>query len=68
MTELDRMASEMHEAEMKLERALTEKKQFEEEMKSKFNQANAELSAAMEALRVSREKNRILRNELERLR
>ena len=68
MTELDRMASEMHEAEMKLERALTEKKQFEEEMKSKFNQANAELSAAMEALRVSREKNQILRNELERLR
>ncbi len=65
MSELDRMAQALHEAEETRDAAIWQLRQREDELKGKLNQAEAELSAAMEGLRAARQDAEYMRRRLE---
>ena len=54
VSELDRMAQELHEAEETRDQAITYLQQREAELTNQLTQTEAELSAAMEGLRDAR--------------
>lgn len=66
MSELERMAQELHEAEETREQAITYMQQREAELTNQISQTEAELSAAMEGLREARHEAEELRSYLER--
>ena len=63
--ELDRMAQALHEAEEARDQAIASLRQREAEMTSQRNQTEAELAAAMEALRNARAEAEELRTSIE---
>ncbi|MDR9484547.1 MULTISPECIES: hypothetical protein [Sediminimonas] len=66
MSELERMAQELHEAEETREQAITYMQQREAELTNQISQTEAELSAAMEGLREARHEAEELRSYFER--
>ena len=66
--ELDRMSQDLHEAEETRDQAITYLQQREAELTNQLNQAEAELSAAMEGLRDARQDAEQMRAKLERSR
>lgn len=68
MGELDAMAQELHDAEEARDQAITYLQQREAELTNKLAQSEAELRAAMDGLRESRQEAEELRTQLERLR
>lgn len=67
ITELDRMAHELHEAEEQRDQAVSYFQQREAEMSNQLAQTEAELNAAMEGLRVARQEAEELRAYVERI-
>lgn len=68
MTELDRMAQALHEAEETRDEAITYLQQREAELTNQLTQTEAELRAAMEGLREARQEAEELRGYIERTR
>lgn len=68
MSEIDRMAQSLHEAEETRDQAITYLQQREAELTNQISQTEAELAAAMEGLRDARYEAEELRAELERSR
>ncbi|MBD3676819.1 MAG: hypothetical protein HUJ27_00265 [Rhodobacteraceae bacterium] len=66
MSELDKMAQELHEAEEARDEAITYQQQREAELTNQLTQTEAELRAAMEGLRDVRREAEELRGQLER--
>lgn len=67
MTELDKMAQQLHEAEEERDRVINEYHHKELEISNRLNQTQAELEAAMEGLRTSRQEAEDLREYVERM-
>lgn len=67
MGELDKMAQALHEAEETRDEAITYLQQREAELTNHLSQTEAELQAAMDALRSSRQENEQMRVALDRL-
>ncbi len=67
MTELDRMAHDMHEAEAARDQAIAYLQDREAEMASELAQAEAELRAAMDGLRDARHEADAMRDYIERM-
>ena len=67
MTELDRMAQQLHEAEEQREHAISYYQQREHETQNKLTQTEAELRAAMEGLRDVRQEAEELRAYIEKM-
>ncbi len=65
MSELDRMAQALHEAEETRDAAIWQLRQREAELQGKLTQAEAELNAAMEGLRAARQDADYMRRRLE---
>ena len=68
MSEIDRLAQSLHEAEETRDQAITYLQQREAELTNQLNQTEAELSATMDGLREARHEAEMLRNELEQAR
>lgn len=68
ISQLERMAQELHEAEEARDQAITYLQQREAELTNQLTQTEAELSAAMDGLREARREAEELRDEVERLR
>ncbi|NRA98633.1 MAG: hypothetical protein HRU32_02260 [Rhodobacteraceae bacterium] len=66
MSELDKMAQALHEAEETRDQAITYLQQREAEMTNQLTQTEAELRAAMDGLRDARQETEELRTYLER--
>lgn len=66
MSELDKMAQALHEAEETRDQAITYLQQREAEMTNQLAQTEAELSAAMDGLRDARQEAEELRTYIER--
>ena len=66
MSELDRMAQELHEAEETRDQAIAYLQQREAEMTNLLTQSEAELNAAMEGLRDARYEAEELRTYIEK--
>lgn len=66
MSEIDRMAQSLHEAEETRDQAITYLQQREAEMANQLHQTEAELSAAMDGLRDARQESEELRAYIER--
>jgi len=66
MSELERMAQELHEAEETREQAITYMQQREADLTNQISQTEAELSAAMEGLREARHEAEELRSYFDR--
>jgi len=66
MSELDRMAQSLHEAEETRDQAITYLQQREAEMTSQLTQAEAELRAAMDGLRDARREAEELRAQIQK--
>ncbi len=66
MSELDRMAQALHEAEETRDQAITYMQQREAELTNQLTQTEAELQAAMEGLRDAREEAEQLRPQIAR--
>ncbi|PWE32290.1 hypothetical protein DDZ14_11220 [Maritimibacter sp. 55A14] len=67
MAELDRMASDLHQAEETRDEAITYLQQREAELTGQLGQTEAELGAAMEGLREARQETEELRAYIERI-
>lgn len=67
ISELDKMAQQLHEAEDQRDQTVAYFQQRETEMTNQLSQTEAELSAAMEGLRVARQEAEELRGYVERL-
>ena len=67
MTELDKMAQQLHEAEEERDHVVSEYHKKELDISNKLNQTQAELEAAMEGLRTARQEAEDLRDYIERL-
>ena len=67
VSELDRMAQELHEAEETRDQAITYLQQREAEMSNQLAQTEAELRAAMDGLRDARHEAEELRSHIERV-
>ncbi|MEL6167092.1 MAG: hypothetical protein AAFR35_00280 [Pseudomonadota bacterium] len=67
ISELDRMAQALHEAEETREEAITYLQQREAEMTNQLTQTEAELKAAMDGLRDARREAEELRGYIERM-
>jgi len=67
MTELDKMAKELHEAEETRDQAITYLQQREAELTNQLTQSEAELRAAMDGLRDARHEAEELRAHIERM-
>lgn len=67
MTEMDRMAQELHDAEQSRDQAVAYFQQREAELTNQMAQTEAELRAAMDGLRVARQEAEELRGYVERL-
>lgn len=67
MSELDEMASKLHDAEEQRDQAVAYLQQREGELNSQLTQTEAELSAAMEGLRDARSEAEELRSYIERV-
>ena len=65
--QLERMSQELHEAEETRDQAITYLQQREAELTNQLTQTEAELSAAMDALRGARQEAEELRSHVERL-
>lgn len=65
--ELDKMAKELHEAEEERDQVVAAYGQKEAEITTQMNQTQAELEAAMEALRIARGEAEELREYIERM-
>ena len=66
ISELDRMAQQLHEAEESREEAITYMQQREAELTNQLAQTEAELRAAMDGLREARREAEELRTYIER--
>ncbi len=66
MSELDRMAQQLHETEEQRDQAISYFQQREAEMSNQLSQTEAELKAAMDGLRVARHEAEELRAYVER--
>ncbi|RJL00976.1 hypothetical protein D3P06_12900 [Paracoccus aestuarii] len=66
MTELDRLAKQLHDAQDQRDRAIAEARDREAALNSRLTGAEAELNAAMEGLRESRSEVEELRDYIER--
>ena len=66
MSELERMAQELHEAEETRDQAITYMQQREAELTNQLSQTEAELTAAMDGLREARHEAEELRAYIER--
>lgn len=66
MSEIDKMAQALHEAEETRDEAITYLQQREAELTSQLHQSEAELRAAMDGLRDAREEAEELRAYIER--
>lgn len=67
ISELERMAQELHEAEETRDQAITYLQQREAELTNQLTQTEAELSAAMEGLRDARREAEEMRSYVERI-
>ena len=67
MSELDRMAQELHDAEESRDQTVSYFQQREAEMTNQLSQSEAELNAAMDGLRVARQEVEELRGYIERV-
>ncbi|SMH50155.1 hypothetical protein [Maritimibacter sp. HL-12] len=67
VSEIDRLAQSLHEAEETRDQAITYLQQREAEMSSQLHQAEAELRAAMEGLRDARHEAEELRAYIEQM-
>ena len=67
MSELDKMAQALHEAEEQRDQAVTYFQQREAELTNQHSQTEAELRAAMDGLRVARHEAEELRAYIERV-
>lgn len=67
MSEIDRMAQALHEAEETRDQAITYMQQRESELSNQMQQTEAELRAAMEGLRDARHEAEELRTYIERM-
>ncbi|MEJ1992297.1 MAG: hypothetical protein P8X50_11490 [Maritimibacter sp.] len=67
MSEIDRMAQSLHEAEETRDQAITYLQQREAEMSNQLHQTEAELRAAMDGLRDARTEAEELRAYIERV-
>ncbi|RYH07292.1 hypothetical protein [Tropicimonas sp. IMCC6043] len=67
MGELDKMAQALHEAEETRDQAITYLQQREAELTNQLTQTEAELNAAMEGLRDTRQETEELRAYIERM-
>jgi hypothetical protein len=65
--ELDRMAQQLHEAEEARDQAQAEQRKREVELTNKLSQTEAELRAAMDALRHARSQTEELQAQLEKV-
>ncbi|WP_171100779.1 hypothetical protein [Ruegeria sp. HKCCA6707] len=64
VADLDRMSQELHEAEETRDQAITYLQQREAELSNQLSQVEAELAAAMEGLRTTRQEAEELRERL----
>lgn len=67
ISDLDRMAQELHEAEESRDQALAYLQSREAELENRLSQTAAELAAAMDGLRAARTEAEELRDTLERI-
>lgn len=67
MSELDRLAQALHEAEETRDEAITYFQEREAELENRLSQTEAELRAAMDGLRHAREENDQLRGYIDRM-
>ncbi|MGR3757300.1 MAG: hypothetical protein ACU0AT_08770 [Tranquillimonas sp.] len=67
LSELDRMAQQLHEVEEERDQALAHLRQREAEMSNQLHQTEAELRAAMDGLRAARHEAEELRSYVERM-
>lgn len=67
MTEVDRMAQQLHDAEEQRDQAVAYFQQREAEMSNQLSQTEAELNAAMDGLRAARAEAEELRSYIERM-
>ncbi len=67
MSELDRMAQELHDAEESRDQTVSYFQQREAELTNQQAQTEAELKAAMDGLRVARQEAEELRSYIERM-
>jgi hypothetical protein len=66
MTELDKLAQQLHEAEDQRDQAVAYYQQREQDLQNALAQTEAELRAAMDGLRDARHEAEELRNQMER--
>lgn len=67
LSELDRLAQALHEAEEERDHAVTYLEDREAELSNRLNQSDAELRAAMEGLRDARQEAEEMRAYIERM-
>ena len=67
MSELDKMAQALHEAEEQRDQAVTYYQQREAELTNQMNQTEAELQAAMDGLREARQEAEEMRSYIEKI-